>query len=123
MTHLSMKMSREQHFCCLMVYGIFYEIHVYHFSCLVFTTFITYCAALRSFDDGKSVIFFSFKFEKKIEIYKRYMKRFIIFCNTLYIIIMNHSQTLLFSLQNYFPCNLPMQPRSTWMFSQYSFSN
>ena len=52
MTHLFMKMSREQHFCYLIVYGIFYEI--YHDDCLIFTTFITYCAVLRSFD-GKNL--------------------------------------------------------------------
>ena len=55
MIHLSMKMSREQHFYYLMVYGIFYEI--YHDNCLIFTTFIIYCAVLRSFD-GKSIKFF-----------------------------------------------------------------
>ena len=55
MTHLSMKMSREQHFCYLKVYGIFYEI--YHDNCLIFTPFISYCAVLRSFD-GNSVTFF-----------------------------------------------------------------
>ena len=54
MTHLSMKKSREQHFCYLMVYGIFYKID--HFNCLIFTTFITYDIVLRSFD-GKCNIF------------------------------------------------------------------
>ena len=47
-------MSRGQHCCYLIVYGIFKEIH--HDNCLIFTTFITYCAVLRSFD-GKSKIF------------------------------------------------------------------
>ena len=55
MTHLSMKMPCEQHFCYVIVYGIFYEI--YHFNCLIFTTFITYCTVLRSFD-GNSVKLF-----------------------------------------------------------------
>ena len=61
MTHLSMKMSRKQHFCYLMVYGMFYE--VYHFNWSVFTTSITYCAVLRS-SDGKCVNIF-IKFAKR----------------------------------------------------------
>ena len=71
MTHLSIKMSHEQHFCYLMVYGIYYEI--YHDNCLIFTTFVTYCAVLRSFD-GKSVKNFHLSLQKKRNIPTLYEK-------------------------------------------------
>ena len=46
MTHPFMKMSHEQYCSYLMVYGTFYE--MYNYSSLIFTTFITYHAVLRS---------------------------------------------------------------------------
>ena len=57
-----------------MVCGIVYEI--YHFNWLIFTTFITYCAVLRSFD-GKSVKIF-IKVCQKIEIHKSTIKRLVV---------------------------------------------